>query len=50
MILENLINCIDYIELVNLEDLTGDVLDISYNSKLAKKNELSIVGPLKWQK
>lgn len=42
MILENLINCIDYIELVNLEDLTGDVLDISYNSKLAKKNDIFV--------
>ena len=42
MILENLINSIDYIELVNLDDLTGDVLGISYNSKLTKKYDIFV--------
>ena len=42
MILENLINSIDYIELVNLDDLTGDVLGISYNSKQTKKHDIFI--------
>ena len=42
MILENLVNSIDYIELVNLDDLTGDVSGISYNSKLAKKHDIFI--------
>lgn len=42
MILENLVNSIDYIELVNLDDLTGDVSGISYNSKLTKKHDIFI--------
>jgi len=42
MKLENLINCIDYIELVNLEDLTNEIEGISYNSKKTKRNDIFI--------
>ena len=42
MILENLVNSIDYIELINLDDLTGDIDGISYNSKLVKPRDIFI--------
>lgn len=42
MRLRNLIDCIDYIELVNLEDLSDEVEGISYNSKKTKPNDIFI--------
>lgn len=42
MRLRNLIDNIDYIELVNLEDLSDEIEGISYNSKKTKPNDIFI--------
>jgi len=42
MRLRNLIDSIDYIELVNLEDLSDEIEGISYNSKKTKPNDIFI--------
>ena len=42
MILENLINNIDYIEILNIDDLTGDIDGISYDSKLVKPRDIFV--------
>ena len=42
MILENLINNIDYIEILNMDDLTGDIDGISYDSKLVKPRDIFV--------
>lgn len=42
MRLRNLLDMIDYIELVNLEDLSDEVYGISYNSKKTKPNDIFI--------
>ncbi len=42
MRLRNLIESIDYIELVNLEDLSDEVEGISYNSKKTRPNDIFV--------
>lgn len=42
MRLRNLVDSIDYIELVNLEDLSDEVEGISYNSKKTRPNDIFI--------
>ena len=42
MRLENLINSINYTELINIDDLTSDISGISYNSKQTKKRDIFI--------
>lgn len=42
MRLQNLIESIDYIELVNLEDLSGEIEGISYNSKKTQPNDIFV--------
>ncbi len=42
MRLDTLVNNINYIELVNVEDLSGDITGISYNSKNTQPNDIFV--------
>ena len=42
MLLKNLIDNIEYVELVNIDDFTIDIEDVSYNSKKTKPHDIFI--------